>query len=1735
MADLNFAFTANNAGFMRTLNQVTAGMRDAAQLIEAEGGSIDRVISQIRNGLATIGVGWGLKEIAGQVANTRGEFQQLEVAFKTMLGSAEEANTLMNQLVRTAAITPFDLQGVANGAKSLMAYGIEAKDVNQTLIQLGDIAAGLSIPLNDLVYLYGTTMVQGRMFTQDLRQFQGRGIPIADELAKQFGVAKEKVGELVTAGKVGAKEFKAAIDAMTAEGSQFGGLMEAQSKTISGQISNIEDAVAVMFNEIGKSSEGAIDVALGGVSQLVEHWQQVLIILGDVAAAYGVQKAALALDAGFTAAAANYGYDAEIAQLKALIPIKEEEQKSSLQQAVASGQLTQAKADEVLALREEAKAQLDVLVSKETAAKAEEAAAIASLEAADRKVLALQNEKDSWLDLYNEAINAGDAETAQAIATEIAASEVSIKEAADQALVLAEEARTASTNASAASEARESLATQINTAQTAANTTAIGILTVAKEKLTAATLKFNAAVAANQIAIITGLIIAFGYAAYKAATYETDLSKALKAADESAAKQQASMRQEISTLDGLEKKIKQAKKGTEEWKSAKNEIVSQYGKYFDKLDDEISRVGDLTTTYDKLTKAVRISAAARAMQDYRAEFDSGEDINDALKDLQDKLDKPLDFYKDGKLLKSTVISGALREQVLRYAYDYASGSDVNIPDKIKEILRAAKFDTDYGYDPTTGQRLGTGKGLGARRKSLDYIQGEKKIAERYGTTIDEIDGIKPFKPEELKTTDKAYWETKKKDATLRLEALSDIAAKGKEGDKIRKEIAEYNKKLKSFDDGSKKQTGQTAEQRASKISEEHQQVIDLMKRQAEEKAKLEIDYERQRWQNRIDLMEEGEAKVLEQMRLDQTKERDALKEQEARAIQAEIQRQKALFDAKEDEKAARTKGYGKQVFDQTKDVDLSQIDVIKERYAKLNEDLQKQQEKANVDRLKSAKEAMNAYLEAFGTYEQKRKAIEEKYDKQYAEAGTHGERLMALANKNKATADLDFSQWSESGDMSLAFGDVSKLSKDTISQLIADMEKYRTEVLKTFDIENIRKFDETLANLRTAEVDDSFFGDPDGLLEGLRERLVLQKQIYDEEQKQTALVEQQKQLKEELSALESSMLAGSLNTSAVGPDGEKVEQPAISEDDVKRADELRVKLGQVQKLLDNSSRNSKQLNSQLKQFGKVKFADIKKFSNNLLKAGRNAASLASVFSDDVADAITQGVDSMEVMVDSIDTISSSFNALAKSTANAVKDAANAGKSAVDAAGDGMKATAASTATSLSTMEKASAILAIIGAAIQLATMMVSLFSSDKKHEKRIKQLQDQIDALQISYDKLGRAIDNAYGSDASNLIEQQDRLLRQQKVLIRQQMAEEEAKKKTDDDKIKQYKEQLEEIDQILEDNKSKAKEAIIGEDIKSAISEFASAYAEAWQDGSNAASASMKAVKSIVTSALNELLKQRIQPTAQKFYDALADAMKGGVLTEAELKALDRLKAELDSIAAKEEAQFKMLLDRYRTLEEIQEDLTDTTFDSVRDDFKSLLSDMESSSADFSDSFTDMLRNALIEGLMSAKYDKMLQEWYAEFADKMSDQRLTDAERDFLRQKYQAIVDAGIADRNAINEIVGQGAFAQSPSQGGFAAMDQDTASELNGRFTALVELQASSNTLLSDSNALSRDILLAIQSLNNVSQVTTGENTTLLAIKDMMFLSTGYLEDIAAYSKRLVSIDSGIDNMRKTLENKL
>lgn len=245
-------------------------------------------------------VGQGMHQLISSIIETRGQFQQLEIAFGTMLGSEDKANTLMQQMVDTAAKTPFDLMGVAEGAKQLLAYGVSADKVNDTLVRLGNIASGLSIPLNDIVYLYGTTMVQGRLYAQDVRQFTGRGIPLVAELAEKYHTTAEGINEMVSAGKIGFPDVEEVLNKMTNEGGQFYQLMEKQSSSLTGQIANLQDAWDTVLNDFGEAGQGLFSTAIEGATAVVEHMDDIVRILKSVAIGYGSVKAAIALNSAIT-------------------------------------------------------------------------------------------------------------------------------------------------------------------------------------------------------------------------------------------------------------------------------------------------------------------------------------------------------------------------------------------------------------------------------------------------------------------------------------------------------------------------------------------------------------------------------------------------------------------------------------------------------------------------------------------------------------------------------------------------------------------------------------------------------------------------------------------------------------------------------------------------------------------------------------------------------------------------------------------------------------------------------------------------------------------------------------------------------------------------------------------------------------------------------------------------------------------------------------------------------------------------------------------------------------------------------------------------------------------------------------------------------------------------------------------------------------------------------------------
>lgn len=273
----------------RLKDEYAAFKEEAGETVEAN----EKMSVSLTKVLGVIGGVTALKNFATELVNVRGQFQQLEITFSTMLKSKEKADKLMSELVDIAAKTPFDLQGVASSAKQMIAYGSSAENVGDELVMLGNVAAGVGSQLSEIAYLYGTLRTQGRAYAVDIRQFAGRGIPIYEELAKVLGVTKDEVSGLVKEGKVGFKEVEQAFKNMTSESGIYYNLMQEQSKSLTGQLSNLGDAWDTMLNEIGKDTQGIASAGISGLKGLIENYETVGKILIGLIATYGTYKTAL--------------------------------------------------------------------------------------------------------------------------------------------------------------------------------------------------------------------------------------------------------------------------------------------------------------------------------------------------------------------------------------------------------------------------------------------------------------------------------------------------------------------------------------------------------------------------------------------------------------------------------------------------------------------------------------------------------------------------------------------------------------------------------------------------------------------------------------------------------------------------------------------------------------------------------------------------------------------------------------------------------------------------------------------------------------------------------------------------------------------------------------------------------------------------------------------------------------------------------------------------------------------------------------------------------------------------------------------------------------------------------------------------------------------------------------------------------------------------------------------------
>lgn len=250
---------------VQTLNiQITADGAKAEKILRALQGDTDRVgkeaekasksfggLGSIIGGLGLAGVAGGILAIGKSMVESNAQMETYTTSFNTLLGSADKAQTVLADLKKFGAETPFEFPELAEAGTKLIAFNVGADELVGKMRAIGDVAAGVNQPLGDLAEIYGKARVAGTLYAEDINQLVGRGIPVIQEFAKQLGVSEGEVKKMASEGKITFGMLDQAFTDLTSEGGKFAGMMEAQSKTFSGMLSTLKDNMGALVMELG--------------------------------------------------------------------------------------------------------------------------------------------------------------------------------------------------------------------------------------------------------------------------------------------------------------------------------------------------------------------------------------------------------------------------------------------------------------------------------------------------------------------------------------------------------------------------------------------------------------------------------------------------------------------------------------------------------------------------------------------------------------------------------------------------------------------------------------------------------------------------------------------------------------------------------------------------------------------------------------------------------------------------------------------------------------------------------------------------------------------------------------------------------------------------------------------------------------------------------------------------------------------------------------------------------------------------------------------------------------------------------------------------------------------------------------------------------------------------------------------------------------------------------------------
>ena len=1673
---LAFKATLDINDFNVSAQAMERNIRNVTSTAISESDKMDDSIQNFaRNGaryIVSYLVGQGMGALLQSIIQTRGQFQQLEIAFSTMLRSNTQAKKLMDELIDTAAKTPFDLQGIASTTKQMLAYGSTVDNVVDELVMLGNVASGVGAPLGEIAYLYGTLRTQGRAFTVDIRQFAGRGIPIYEELAKVLGVTKDEVSGLVTEGKVGFAEVEKAFQNMTSSSGIYYNLMQEQSKSLTGMISNLGDAWDNVLNDLGKSNQDLFAGAIQGATYFVEHMDEVLRIVKAIAVGYGSLKAAIVLNTlatkGYTGVALidNTARQAKLslmkmdavitgqvmAQTKAMTAAQKAhvasleaqltaEERSNMvkklriltiQQMLTAQQkeylsnmgLTASSANyEAVAMgvlsveQKQALSKLDLtakgaayraILEQEFIAKTKSSGATLNAMRTDVKAAAVKMEsaradalaakaavERAYLEVYR-AQQTGNAE-------KIAIAQKKMEGLEDNAALARKAALAAQSDYCTKKKILEATATRQSTVASVADTTAktaqgtaTSILTAITTRATLAMKTLWASMMSNPIGWIIGLI----------GTLVTVLTLFRKNEDEATTAQgefNKSTKEEINNLEVLVSILKTTEKGSQSHKNALEKINAICKEYNKTLLDENSTLEQQTKKYEELRLAIQQTTAEKvlAKTKERALTEQAEKDKGSFENLVDnaKSAKSTETYTvnspTGASWTEFLPANSIRK-ASNAVWEMVESDAISARDKLKNLTgdayTSAFNDAIQGIaTKVQAATKATDKEMNGFKSSItkylsEIVQWGKESQAEISKSENEMNrylGEKPTPVAEsvdyvsmsFETLEKKIKETEKSIETLNSKKVK-IKSDNQQLDELKKTLDKLNGAVETKTSNLNTEKGisdrikQLKEERETLVinskewNKRNKEILELEKRLPKHKnanntdsaneqlRQKQLEADRKLEADRIAVMEEGyekrkalldlqhkkaiddinkEEKALEKARKESGNgglshsEKDGFNERRMLENKSYNKAQNKLFDGELDYKKKQYELYFRWVHNMGEDVANKQFASLLKGGASYKDYVESQIQQLNMKKRNGTLSegegnhliSLNMQYDEITGAKSAMDSFKESVSQSISQAQTLAEKLEALADaKNKlANGESGLIGADENAEANLFISekdkDLQNELQNTLMQKYSSFEQQKLDIQKEYN--ELRAAAEKSGNQeminRVNEAENE-------ALSSLNAQMLMQTESWKK-------------------------LFGDLDSLSVA----EIEK-LIADIEGKLAN-ANLKLNPVDyKAVIDSLNQAKQ-----ELISKNPFKALGTFFDDYIKAKQKLATAKSnVLSGkgtdkDVQQAESEMKKAAKGVTKSIETITNVATDCGNSIASMFSDLGDEELSASLGTAMDLMGQLGNAAASVGKFMSGDILGGITGM-VSSITSVVGIFAKlhDAKYERRIQNLQKEINALEQSYSRLERAYNNTYwvfndsqreayekniqlikdqikaleqeaivakrnlnfreyarlnkeikeltnqlkkaeeSGDMYSIYEAQKANLRQQQEDIRQQIRAEQDKKKTDNGKIQQWDEQIESITQQIEDLDKAMMETLAGTDVKTAIDEFADALVDAYCKGEDAAEALGQKTKDVLKKAVVEALKREfLAKGINNAVKYLGESMKDGELSSTE------------------------------------------------------------------------------------------------------------------------------------------------------------------------------------------------------------------------------------------------------------